>query len=220
VGKIKEIRTSYKKGKEKYINHGLGNKVLYRLCIDKKSELYGHRYSQVRAKIWLIGRAYAASLERGNIGQNGTREKLYEKVINRYCHSNELNNYFRKFKNKKYNALRKEDTKDIMKLFNILATKIFKEKENKYSLASKYLHFHFPESFFIYDSISNRQVTHLCSQLGRKGRLEGNNVYEKYFNKCVYLIKELEGKYKLKLNKPTKYKTRNLDVLLQHIGRR
>jgi hypothetical protein len=59
----------------------LGNRVLYELC----SKHLGHgEADEIVAKIWLIGRSYAASIERRrNATQAGDR--FYEETVCRLC---------------------------------------------------------------------------------------------------------------------------------------
>ena len=197
---LKEIIKDYDKAKKWYRKGGaLGNEVLYDLCLNKKSKLYGHKdVRRIQAKIWLIGRAYSAALERGNLG-NKSKEVLYKEV------GEKLVKYFNRINNL-----------DPSTIWDALASKIFNNSWNKYSLASKYLHFHFPKKYFIYDSISNKQLKKLCRRLHIQ--IEGDNFCQKYFNLCDKLLRKLENAFRLKLNNPTPYKTRNLDILLQYKG--
>ena len=129
----------------------IGNQVLYDLC---------RRYpdhtddAEIIAKIWLIGRAYAASIERGrgkapNSGLSNDR--FYTEAVPKALRTSRLD--------EKLEALAKlKETKEsnvgavldahdhLVHLFHGLTNK------SKRSLASKYLHFHRPDLFFIYDS--------------------------------------------------------------------
>jgi hypothetical protein len=60
-----------------------GNEVLYRMCREEP----GHTDpNKVAAKLWLIGRAYAAQIER-RAGSTGESEVLYAKVATKIVNS-------------------------------------------------------------------------------------------------------------------------------------
>ena len=129
----------------------IGNQVLYDLC---------RRYprhtvdSEIIAKIWLIGRAYSASIERGRgkAADSGlSNDRFYAEAVPKALRASRLD--------EKLGALAKlKETKEsnvgpvldahthLVQLFQGLTNK------SKRSLASKYLHFHRPDLFFIYDS--------------------------------------------------------------------
>lgn len=130
---------------------GLGNQVLYDLC---------HRYprhlvdAEIVAKIWLIGRAYSASIERGRSAAAGdqlSNDQFYGLAVPDALRESKLD--------QKLKALAKFESCDessvataldahahLVRVFHSLTGK------GKRSLASKYLHFHQPNLFFIYDS--------------------------------------------------------------------
>lgn len=129
----------------------IGNQVLYDLC-----RRYPHHTddAEIVAKIWLIGRAYAASIERGR-GKGAdsglSNDRFYTEAVPKALRRSDLD--------EKLEALAKlKETKEsnvgpvldahahLVHLFHGLTNK------SKRSLASKYLHFHQPDLFFIYDS--------------------------------------------------------------------
>lgn len=129
----------------------IGNKVLYDLC---------RRYprhavdAEIVAKIWLIGRAYAASIERGRgkaVDSGLSNDRFYTEAVPKALRTSRLD--------EKLEALVMQRTTaesnvgpildahaHLVHLFHGLTNK------SKRSLASKYLHFHRPDLFFIYDS--------------------------------------------------------------------
>jgi hypothetical protein len=129
----------------------IGNQVLYDLC-----RRYPHHAvdTEIIAKVWLIGRAYAASIERGRgkAADSGlSNDRFYTEAVPQAMRTSGLD--------EKLEALAqlKEATASnlgavldahahLVGLFRGLTNK------NKRSLASKYLHFHRPNLFFIYDS--------------------------------------------------------------------
>lgn len=123
-----------------------GNKILYDLC----SNYPDHKQAEVViAKILFIGRIYAAAIERrktkSDINDNFYIDKVAPTLINSELDSklNGLSNI----------TLEEDKILDMLivhkylsDLFNILTGL------DKRSLSSKYLHFHKPLLFFIYDS--------------------------------------------------------------------
>jgi len=80
----------------------------------------------------------------------------------------------------------------------------------KRSLASKYLHFHVPELFFIYDSRSSKGINLVGKLLGIKARARGigDPTYEKFAEKCHLLRLAIFERYGILMN------PRQLDNLL------
>lgn len=129
----------------------IGNQVLYDLCQSYPRHTVD---SEIVAKIWLIGRAYSASIERGRgkaVDSGLSNDEFYTEAVPKALRTSHLD--------EKLEALAKlKETKEsnvgpvldahvhLVKLFHGLTNK------SKRSLASKYLHFHRPDLFFIYDS--------------------------------------------------------------------
>ena len=129
----------------------IGNQVLYDLC---------QRYprhtvdSEIIAKIWLIGRAYSASIERGRgkAANSGlSNDRFYAEAVPKALRASRLD--------EKLGALAKLKETNESNVGPVLdahthLVHVFQGLTNKSkrSLASKYLHFHRPDLFFIYDS--------------------------------------------------------------------
>jgi hypothetical protein len=121
----------------------LGNKVLYRLCADHP----GHGSDEVIiAKTWLIGRAYAAALERRR-DADVLGDAFYLKVAQEFRRS-KIDRWFLDLK-VDAGANRQKTIENHKKLTDLLRTITGQAKR---SFASKYLHFHFPKQFYIYDT--------------------------------------------------------------------
>lgn len=126
-----------------------GNSVLYRMCEEKP----GHKdIDVIVGKIWLIGRSYAAAIERRKNAADGGDDFYYEVGAPKLLEIGpELDNridYLRKSK-----GLIVDDFKEILNTHKFLMDTFYELTGlEKRSLASKYLHFHCPEKFFIYDS--------------------------------------------------------------------
>lgn len=128
----------------------VSDKVLYRLCRDYP------RHDDARAvtaKVLLIGRSYAAALERGRSSAGDSEapnDLFYTRDVPRVLGDSELD--------QRITALR-ANLDIAAALLSILETHsylcgLFAELtgKTKRSLASKYLHFHLPDLFFIFDS--------------------------------------------------------------------
>ena len=129
----------------------IGNQVLYDLCLRYP---YHAVDAEIVAKIWLIGRAYAASIERGRgkAADSGlSNDRFYTEAVPKALQESRLDEKLKALAN-----LRETNTSNtgpvldahahLVHLLHALTSK------NKRSLAAKYLHFHRPDLFFIYDS--------------------------------------------------------------------
>jgi len=179
-----------------------GNKTLYDLC-----ERYpGHdQPAHIIAKIWLIGRAYGASIERrrkvGNSkeGEFGN-DQFYETKVVSEIKGSDIDQHLK--------ILRSTDvpTRQILEIhFRLMS--IFKviSNLNKRSLASKYLHFHFPDHFFIYDSRATRAIKGIFRDAKKKypklpKQEKIDNEYEIFYQACKMLQGEIILHYNCKLS--------------------
>ena len=145
---------------QEYLNDGnalwrCSNSVLYQMCLDYPFHSDG---DVIVSKLLMIGRTYAAALERRKNAVESSDAFYYQKVIPEMLRIGpELD--------ERLNALR--DTNDSIgnNIDLVLETHKFLVDSfesltalNKRSLASKYLHFHCPDMFFIYDSRANDTV--------------------------------------------------------------
>jgi hypothetical protein len=172
----------------------LGNDVLYALCADHP----GHTAADaIIAKMWLIGRSYAAAAERRHIEDNLSGDEFYTKSLAPTIINKKIDLWFQELKCDKTNSreLNLRTHKKMVELLKELTG------HNKRSLASKYLHFHFPGRFFIYDNRSSTSVWQVLAR-GRKHEIPAQlaNVdkdYQKFFSGCEQLslcIRGLIGK--------------------------
>src|ERR1700741_48060 len=133
-----------------------GNQVLYDMCKTNPE----HKSNQIIiGKIWLIGRAYAAAVERRRNKGSETGDAFYEEVVAPKISHSDIDKWFE--------AIRASNKEDVAlhlqthsKVTNLLTEISGLEKR---SLASKYLHFHFPQLFYIYDSRAQNVVSALTS---------------------------------------------------------
>lgn len=130
----------------------IGNEVLYDMC--RKYPAHTNA-DEVFSKLWIIGRAYSASIERNKAGYSS--DEIYESVVGSIlARGDELDS--------KISALTPIIDYETMAEalgVHLLLMVIFEGATglNKRSLASKYLHFHRPDVFYIYDSYANSALT-------------------------------------------------------------
>jgi hypothetical protein len=213
-----------------------GNEVLYNLCSDSP----GHTDDQIIvAKVWLIGRSYAAAVERGR--PTGTEdpvlsEDFYRKVVCKVFRDLKLDDDLGKFKNiaeenekislDNYLGKLKNVTDENKKISHGLSVHYqlvqALEKETKKchrSFASKYLHFHAPDSFYIYDSIAARGLSRLLPGRIPKDAVlrdvspeKSDEEYRRFVIKAHHLRDQIHAKFKKDLT------PRQIDRLLLKKG--
>lgn len=124
-----------------------GNKVLYDLCRDN---FYHKETGEILAKVWLIGRAYSAAIERRKNKKEENDEFYIGKVAPKFISSG-IDDDLDKLKSQ--TRLTTDNLLQVLTLHKKLTDITFEITElEKRSFCSKYLHFHLPDLFFIYDS--------------------------------------------------------------------
>ena len=179
----------------------LSNDVLYELCKKHPSQ---KNNQEVIAKLYLIGRTYAASIERG-AGKNGD---IYTINIPRMVSES----------GEKLDQLigslnRKSKIEDVFYTYNYLLSCFHKisGKWNK-SLTSKYLHFHKPELYFLMDSRARSSI-HMILEVLKLNKCISKKDLESYRNmkeesqeyfifylKCRKCIDSIEQNFGIKLS--------------------
>lgn len=177
----------------------LGNDVLYKLCADHP----GHAGADIIiAKTWLIGRAYAAALERRR-NADVLGDAFYRKVARKFEDAR-LDGWFHDPRGNRQAAIEAHK-----RLTDLLQRITGFEKR---SFASKYLHFHFPSQFYIYDSRADksaRELVRLDRGRTRDGEVDAN--YADFFSRCEQLSKRISD-----LVKRTTISPRQVDKVLLH----
>lgn len=178
-----------------------GNGILYKMCKENPKH---DKPDVVSGKVWLIGRAYAADIARGKDGT--INDDFYKDEVGEGLSKVGLDQKILPLK--KYHAIQRENIKEILEVHKFLLDKIAKlpsvengTSPNKRSFCSKYLHFHLPKLFFIYDS----RVVGALQKLYR-GRLKDfDNVLDSDIDRtyaiffCKALTLKIEIKERLKL---------------------
>jgi hypothetical protein len=191
----------------------VGNQVLYDLCRCHPRHVDD---AAIIAKVWLIGRAYSAALERGRgmtVGDEVSNEQFYTEHIAKALRKSDLD--------RKLKAL--DSAQDINEsnvgqvldvhgyLVDLFETLTRKEKR---SLASKYLHFHKPNLFFLYDSRANEGIR-VCGVSAKAVDVpDGADArYARFVGKALALREYVASTFKTKLT------LRQLDRLLLNLHR-
>lgn len=201
--------------KEYEDSFSFGDQILYDMCKEYSAH---NKKGIIMSKVWLIGRSYAVALERT---QDKDRKDIYKELV-----SEERKKDFKEIDDK-INTLSKINKKlekayeidkldnksitDIIALHNKLV-KIYKNVSglNKISLASKYLHFHLPNLFYIYDSRAKTAIDNLIHKKNTQNVSKRKGKYAEFFNK-VYTFQE-----KLKSITQEEYSPRDIDCILLH----
>jgi hypothetical protein len=131
----------------KYRTWKLGNDCLYSLCANNP---HHGRIEDVVAKLWLIGRSYSAALERRK-NKHKNDPEFYEYIAAPAIIKSELD--FQLKRVREYPGITNKNLHILIEIHSFLTNLFCQITElNKVSLASKYLHFHFPAHFFLMDS--------------------------------------------------------------------
>ena len=187
-------------------NWAFFNSMLYKMC----SEYFEHKnVDVVMAKVCIIGRTYSAAIERRKIkGKKITSDGYYEKIVAPAIIDSDIDKWLSCLK--KFKSISEENLPDILKT-HLKVMKLFSRISgmNKRSLASKYLHFHLPNLFYIYDSRAVKGLRLILPDFRVKNKLNGyDKEYSKFCQKLFYLQEKIGGRFGKKLT------TRQLDRLL------
>jgi hypothetical protein len=126
-----------------------GDRTLYELCDEEPTHT---DLQSVIAKVWLIGRAYAAAIERGRdkTTDTDTLTQLYE-VTARSLMESDLDSHLNKLRC--YVKIDHNNKRDVLSAhLHLLDVLLNVTRKRKRSFAAKYLHFHCPSVVPIYDS--------------------------------------------------------------------
>lgn len=187
----------------------LGNQVLYFLCQDHPKHV---RDDAIVAKVWLIGRSYAAAIERRREVED-TSDNFYQTIVIEKIKNSNLDQWLA--------ALPKRMTDPSTELSPIITvhkrlTNIFSAMTGlkKRSLASKYLHFHRPDLFFIYDSRTKQAINKITPSLNRIKNItaeEKDSEYHSFCRRAQCMRESINKQFNKNLN------PRQLDKILLRI---
>ncbi|MEX0608098.1 MAG: hypothetical protein WD158_01575 [Balneolaceae bacterium] len=169
-----------------------GNGILYKMC---QSNFRHEQTDKIVGKVLLIGRVYAAAIERRRNKAESNDNFYIEKVAPALMNS-ELDEYLKQLSTQ--TELTEKNIPQVLKvhfyLTNLLKTQT---EQNKRSFSSKYLHFHLPNLFFIYDTRAVSALRLLKTKLPKKYKeqINANGIdkeYAAFFYKCYEQKKILE----------------------------
>lgn len=186
-----------------------GNDILYKLC----RENFHHKdESHILAKVLFIGRIYAAAVERRKNKADEINDEFYLDVIIPTFKNSGLD--------EKLDILNRiiepsiDDLPLILETHGNLTKTLFKITGlDKRSFSSKYLHFHLPKLYFIYDSRALKGLRSFINRVPKEYdqfiRLRDvDEEYSKFYCKC-HAIKKQAG-----LNYNTSLTNREFDNIL------
>ena len=162
------------------------DKILYDMC---KNHLSHCKQDVIIGKLLLIGRSYSAAIER-NIQTEVKSDDCYLKVAETLLREqHKLDEQIQKLKS--YNQITRETLPQIINIHKYLLELIRETTghENRV-FVSKYLHFHVPNMFYIYDSQANTKINNYVSvDKNIKNELlllepQGDNEYLKFVAKA------------------------------------
>lgn len=170
-----------------------GNVILYKMCAERPRHT---ELDTIASKVWLIGRSYAAAIERGAGRKMRADGDFYMDQVAPPIKRSPIDKWIASVRHIK--RLTNENIVDslrchkkVMNLFTGIAN-----GRTKRSLASKYLHFHAPNAFFIYDSRANRQVRReIRSRQKQPGsfRPDCDKEYQIFCDRCLRYREMLEN---------------------------
>ncbi len=184
------------------------NGILYNLCKNypKHTE---HKY--IIAKVWLIGRSYAAAIERGRRKDGPSSENFYETDVAPKIRNSKIDVWLNEISDQTLETAQFAASVKVHAELTALFETISGLKNR--SLASKYLHFHKRNAFFIYDSRAEKAVSQIEFPTPKPRRkIEGDEAYCRFVLRCFALQEYIKKEFKADLT------SRQIDNLLLQIS--
>lgn len=165
-----------------------GNNILYQMCKDNPMH---EKKDVVVGKMWLIGRSYAAAIERRKNASDSSDDFYCDEVAPKMVGIGaELDERLKKLCTSKNPII--DDIEDILTTHKFLMDTLYDLTGlEKRSLVSKYLHFHCPEKFFIYDSRAREKIRKMVKKPD-KNILSGIENYDAEYGNFVCRMLELQ----------------------------
>jgi len=172
----------------------LGNQVLYDLC--HQHPLHAQD-DVIIAKVLLIGRVYAAAIERRRVIVT-QGDDFYTKAVAPKIRNSPIDGWLstlppRPASDQTAAARILETHSNVTNLFSNISGL------NKRSLASKYLHFHRPDLFFIYDSRAALGVRRTTPPQRESSPKTHDPEYAPFFRRCQWLAEEIRQRLNIAL---------------------
>lgn len=188
-----------------------GNEWLYKLCSDYPRHT---DESHSIAKVWLIGRAYSAAIERKSAPEGA--DELYRNQIGPAMRKSRLDILISELPDGRSPIEERfsfgvEVHAELMRIWSTAGA------TGKRSLASKYLHFHCPNVFPLLDSRALAGIKKVTPDARRVPKLDassGDTIYRSFCARSAWLIREIRQQFRARLS------LRQIDKLLLAIGRK
>jgi hypothetical protein len=163
---------------------GWGNEVLYRMCCDAPRH---DDLDKIAGKIWLIGRSYSASIERKAGKKMIEGQDFYMTQVAPAIKRSDIDQWIDSVKDIQRVT---DDNIHLVLSAHKNVTDLFSEITgvDKRSLASKYLHFHQPKAFFIFDSIASMKIRQRLRSVKPRFKIPKQYDYEysAFVYRCIY----------------------------------
>jgi hypothetical protein len=184
--------------------------LLYDLC----KKYPDHRNPKaVTAKMLLIGRTYAATAERGRsagAAAKSSNDDFYIRDLPESLRTSNLDDILAWLR--QFPRISEQNMSEVIKAHTELMNVLYMlTGVGKRSLASKYLHFHRPDLFFILDSRAQNAIRLVSSKLQRNSmpmEFPGDSQYVLFVRSALLLRERLEGEFDVTLT------PRHLDRIL------
>ncbi|SRR6266478_1392073 len=175
----------------------VGNKILYDLC--KRFPAHNDQ-EEILAKIWIIGRSYAAAIERRKKFNNYKGDSFHRSIVGPRMLAARIDDWLQPLHILKRPSL--ENADQIIAAHKKLTDLFFRMTGlEKRSLASKYLHFHFPNLFYLYDSRAVQELSKTCRRPKQSVHLKEHDVvYATYFLRCLEFLTKINDEHGITLN--------------------
>jgi hypothetical protein len=174
----------------------LGNQVLYDLC-----EKYpGHaNIDEIVAKIWIIGRTYAAAIERRSKAKDLKGDDFYLRAVGPIIRNARIERWLEPLGAQNEPSLR--NSLEILSVHKRLTDLFYRiTAQEKRSLASKYLHFHFPHLFFLYDSRAAKTINKYIPPIKIVVKpSDHDKAYASHFFRCLHLTEGINDECGVRL---------------------
>ena len=168
----------------------VGNDWLYKLCETYPAHT---NVAQVGAKIWLIGRAYAAAAERGVSGK-GKADKYIIELSQRFV-DQKADGHLARLPKQVVDFRKHLD--QVVDVHHSIESIFSNDDElGRISLTSKYLHFHRPDLFPIFDSRAASAIAKVTPDSRHAGYTVSpeheKSLYGKFSIRSAWLMDQME----------------------------
>jgi hypothetical protein len=176
----------------------VGNNILYDLC--KRYPRHDDQ-REILAKTWIIGRCYAAAIERRKKFIKGYEgDSFHRRIVGPQMLAAGIDEWLKPLDAFKQPSL--ENAAQIIAVHKKMTHLFFKMSGlEKRSLASKYLHFHFPNLFYLYDSRAAQELSKIARRSKESVHLKDHDTaYASYFLRCLDFLARIKVEHRVTLN--------------------